>query len=476
MQRPFVLPVQTALGKYFYEVNRNEIVKVNEELFDYIKKVLESDEPELVEAAEAIKEQFADLQECGYLAPKRVERIEHPATSQVENYLNRGVQKLTLQVTQNCNLRCKYCIYSENSNLNQRSHSNNVMSWETAKRAIDFYRRSSIDFDDVTIGFYGGEPLLAFPLIKDVVRYAEEVFEGREIVFTITTNATLMNEEVIDFMLTHKFNITLSIDGPKRVQDKNRVFCDGSGSYDKMMENVKMAYDKDPKKLKDALVNMVVEPTQDYEELLTLFNEPVLQNVNARTAFVEEDNMTKGASRDYMEKYNYDRFLTFLEYFRGENKVYPNKIMEQETLSFSTSIGRFSTRVIQPIASPSGSCVPGKLRLFVNCFGDFYPCEKVNENSAMKIGSLDRGFDYDKVRKLLNAGQLDPERCKSCWAISLCGICPRVFDGNLRISAENHRRICNGFRLVAYNKIREKILVFENGQHMRDIKEEVKLR
>lgn len=106
MQRPFVLPVQTALGKYFYEVNRNEIVKVNEELFDYIKKVLESDEPELVEAAEAIKEQFADLQECGYLAPKRVERIEHPATSQVENYLTRGMGKLTLQVTQNCNLRC----------------------------------------------------------------------------------------------------------------------------------------------------------------------------------------------------------------------------------------------------------------------------------------------------------------------------------------------------------------------------------
>lgn len=470
MQRPFVLPVQTALGKYFYEVNRNEIVKVNEELFNYIKKVLESDEPELVEAAEAIKEQFADLQECGYLAPKRVERIEHPATSQVENYLNRGVQKLTLQVTQNCNLRCKYCIYSENSNLNQRSHSNNVMSWETAKRAIDFYRDHSADMESASIGFYGGEPLLAFPLIKNAVEYAEEIFEGREIIYAMTTNATLMTDEMIDFMLAHKFKLTFSVDGPKSVHDKNRVFRDGSGSYDTMMKNIQLAYDKDPQKLKDAMINMVVEGSQDYQELLTLFNEPALVNTTVRHSFIEEDNIAQRPSSEFITEYNYDRFLTLFEYFRGpKNKTYTNKLMEQNILSFSLNVGNFTTRVVQFTANPSGSCIPGKMRLFVNYAGDFYPCEKVNENQVVKIGSLDSGFDFDKVRAVINVGRLDEEKCKNCWTLALCGTCARVADDGQKLSSEQRNGICKNFKLAAYDKILERILAFENQEHKRVI-------
>lgn len=471
MQRPFVLPVQTALGKYFYEVNRNEIVKVNEELFDYIKKVLESDEPELVEAAEAIKEQFADLQECGYLAPKRVERIEHPATSQVENYLSRCIGNLTLQVTQSCNLRCKYCIYSENSNLNQRSHSSNVMSWETAKRAIDFYRDHSIDMDSATIGFYGGEPLLAFPLIKKIVKYSEMVFEGRNIYFGMTTNATLMTEEVIDFMLAHNFKLTFSVDGPKKVHDKNRVFSNGMGSFDIMMKNIQLAFDKDPKKLNESIINMVVGGTQDYKELLPLFNEPALENITVRNSFVEEDNIPQSPSIEYTIEFSYDRFLTLVEYFRGpKNKTYVNKLVEQNIKAFSTDIENFSPRILLPTATPNGACVPGKTRLLVNCFGDFYPCEKVNEGAAMKIGSLDVGFNYDKIKNILNVGQLDSEKCKNCWAITLCGVCARVADTGEVLSKGLRNNACKNFQFTAYGKILGRILAFEDQHHKRKMK------
>ena len=103
------------------------------------------------------------------------------------------------------------------------------MSLETAKKAILFYREHSRDKDRAIIGFYGGEPLLAFPLIVESVKYAEEIFAGVDISFNITTNATLLTDEIIDFLLDHHFKLTFSLDGPNEVQDKNRIFANGSG-------------------------------------------------------------------------------------------------------------------------------------------------------------------------------------------------------------------------------------------------------
>lgn len=182
MNKPFVLLVKTALGCYFYEVNRNEIVAVNSELYKYIEAVQKSSVPDEVSVSKEVFAQYRTLQECGYLSSNHIENIIHPATTNVRSFLNRGVQKLTLQVTQRCNLRCKYCIYSEKSNLEQRSHSSLSMSLDTAKRAIDFYYEHSIDCEQIVVGFYGGEPLLAFPLIKDIVKVCRRGFSGQRIV------------------------------------------------------------------------------------------------------------------------------------------------------------------------------------------------------------------------------------------------------------------------------------------------------
>lgn len=469
MQKPFVLPVQTVLGKYIYEVNRNEIIKVNEELFNYIKAIVETDDPQSVKASEEIKMQFAELQDFGYLSAKKVKFIEHSATRFVEDYLDRKIEKITLQITQDCNLRCKYCIYSEGANLDQRKHSYSTMSFETAKKSIDFYRMHSRDTKQLAIGFYGGEPLLEFPLIVDVVHYAEEVFEGREIIFAVTTNATLLTEEKIDFMLDHNFVFTLSIDGPKKVHDKNRVFSNGIGSYDRIINNINKFCEKDPRKLKDTSINMVIDSAQDYEELLSLFDEPALQNVSMRYSFVEKDSFMQPPSENFITKYEYDKFLSLFAYLRGEKTNYLNKIMKQCVQSFDFGYNRFTTSVLQPLASPSGPCVPGKLRLLVNCFGEFYPCEKVNENNAMNIGNLDKGFDYYKVRTILNVGQIESEACKSCWAISLCSMCARGLDDGKKLSVEKRYSSCKDSKEMARKKILEKILVFENDQHLRDI-------
>lgn len=136
-KKPLVLPVRTALGEYFYETSRNEIVVVNEQLLEYIEHVLSNDSEEIL-VSDDTKRQFDELQNNGYLSPGYVEDVLHPATAHVENLLNRGVERLSLQVTQQCNLRCKYCIYSEDSNFSQRSHSSNIMSLDIAKKQLCF--------------------------------------------------------------------------------------------------------------------------------------------------------------------------------------------------------------------------------------------------------------------------------------------------------------------------------------------------
>ena len=129
---PFVLPVKTALGHYIYEVNKNEILFVDENIFQCVTSEL------LNKSDEAVEEQLAELKLNGYLSSHKIKHIQHSLSEISKILLDRGINQLILQVTQECNLRCKYCIYSENSNVNQRMHTNSFMTLETAKKAIAF--------------------------------------------------------------------------------------------------------------------------------------------------------------------------------------------------------------------------------------------------------------------------------------------------------------------------------------------------
>lgn len=464
--KPLVLPIRTAIGTYFYETCRNEIVAVNERLFEYIEQKCSNNSGNLPDTPIEIVEQYDELLENGYLASGNVEEILHPATTQLANLLGRGIDKLTLQITQQCNLRCKYCIYSEGSNPNQRSHSSNLMSLEMAKAALMFYRQHTIDMDKVVIGFYGGEPLLAYSTIVQTVEYAEEIFAGKEISYNITTNGTLLTDEIIDFLLEHDFYITFSLDGPKEVQDRNRVFRDGKGSYDTVINNIRKVFAKNPDAMKRSSISMVIQPDQDYKELLTLFSEPALKEVNLIPAVVEEDSVTKRLSKQYITAFNYDAFLALVDYFRAEETQYDNPLQSSNIQGYDQNILKVKSTLLGPVSAPGGPCVPGKLKLFIDCFGNLYPCEKVDEKIGMQIGSISDGFDLKRVSEILNVGNLTPDLCKECWAFPLCTICAKRSTEDGALSASRRTQACSESRLYAYSVIMEKILVYENQQHM----------
>lgn len=145
---------------------------------------------------------------------------------------------MVLNVNTGCNLACSYC-YKEDLDTPAKGRR---MSYETAVKSIDLLLRESPDRDSYNIVFFGGEPLSNLPLIREVVTYAEPRFAeaGKTVNFTLTTNATLLTEEIVDWLDAHRFGLTVSMDGPKALHDRHRKTVGGKGSYDVVAAKVRM--------------------------------------------------------------------------------------------------------------------------------------------------------------------------------------------------------------------------------------------
>ena len=144
---------------------------------------------------------------------------------------NPGIKALCLHVSHDCNLRCEYCFASKGDYHTSRK---NDAAREVALKAVDFLIKHSGRRHNIEIDFFGGEPLMNFETVKEVVTYGREIERhvGKRFYFTITTNATLLNNERIDFINEHMDNVVISIDGRKEIHDAVRHNAFGRGSYD----------------------------------------------------------------------------------------------------------------------------------------------------------------------------------------------------------------------------------------------------
>ena len=157
--------------------------------------------------------------------------------------LENGIDHMCLVLTNECNLRCRYCIYSEHYYYS-RPYSNRKMEFEVAKKAVDYYFRvndKSIEYNPYimpSIGFYGGEPLLAWDVIVKVVNYIKNKTD--KCLFSITTNGLLLDIEKIKFMLKNNFAISISLDGTKEEHDRNRIDQSSNGSFERVYNNLEL--------------------------------------------------------------------------------------------------------------------------------------------------------------------------------------------------------------------------------------------
>lgn len=440
--KPFVKLFRTPRKFYFYDVNKDTICDVDEGTYYEIDMLLNDNNYD-------VSEQVMNLYDEGWLSEHRPDNLRHELTDKVELWARHEVSQLILQVTQSCNLSCIYCPYANNTdNTYSRSHTGKMMSFETAKKAIDFVCENSDNAEDIFISFYGGEPLIAFPLIKKCVKYAQELFDGKNIQFLITTNATLLTDEMIEFFAVNKFLLTFSVDGPKKIHDKHRVCINGQKTYDLVMDNLRRTIEKyGVDNLSRILINMVINPSDSLDEIVEWFEEPLLKNIAIQTALVEDDYLENKfeMTSEFTEKLQYRLAVSMLGYFELVSDVHMDRITEAMVKRIAESYSKLQNvgGGLPDETCPGGPCLSGVKKLFVNTDGKFFPCEKVNEMSeCMLIGDINVGFDFEKIREHLNIANLTPDSCKNCWAQLYCSTCQRRADDGSHLSGMKKNTYC----------------------------------
>lgn len=468
LDNPFIHTFRTREGYYFYDVNRNSIIKVVKGVYYTIKNNCEEGTVENNDLLSIVK-----MKEEGLFSSKIVKKILHPANDTLLYYLNNKLKMLTLQVTRQCNLRCEYCVYS--GNYENRGHSNERMSFTTAKKGIDFLLDHSRDSKNIAIGFYGGEPLLEFELIKKCIEYAEKQCEGKELLFTFTTNATLFNDEILEYIKEHNIRILVSLDGPGEVHDINRKFASNCrGTFDIVIKNLQIIKDKYPEVYNKLNIHAVVDRKNEFGCINSFFaDNKVVKDASFSLSFVSEyySKRATTSEENFIKDIDYEYFKLFLNKLGKLDKKYISKLVTpyfehmERTYKQLVPVSELSDKMHH-----GGPCIPGVQRLFLNVNGEFFPCERVNEESyVMNIGNIDDGFDIEKVRSILNIGKISEEECKTCWAIRFCGLCAAAADNVTEFSSKKKAGYCNNTKNSIESMFKDICTLREKGFNFSDV-------
>ena len=466
---PFVYAFALPKRKYIYDFNTNAIIKVNDKIYYALK------EEKLFNNLDAETQKIIDdLKQKGFLKSDHWKAIEHPATKFFPLYLNSSLKSLTLQITQQCNLRCSYCPYS--GSYYNREHNFKNMSYETAEKAIDFYINHSYDIPQLQIGFYGGEPILEFELIKKIIKYVDKKAFGKKVVYHMTTNATLLTDEIMNYLVSKKFNLTISLDGPKEYHDRNRLYIGNKGTYDIVLNNVQRIQEKHPDYIEHVSFNCVIDPKNDLKYLNDFFSKnSILQkhtvffNKIAREGIKDETAYREDVA--YRQQYSYEEFkLLYSKVFKDSN-IRSSHIVESYYEQLKRDVWKRGISGLTEKAShPGGPCITGCHKLFIDIYGNFYPCEKVSEISEdMHIGNVNDGFELDKAMRLLNIARLTEVQCKNCWAAKFCYLCAQHTDTGEGIKKEKKLKHCNGVKKNVEEILKDYCLLFEKNGFDMDI-------
>ncbi|WP_416150216.1 radical SAM protein [Salipaludibacillus sp. HK11] len=398
---------------------------------------------------------------------------------ELQKYLigNSGSQ-LILLVTESCNIRCEYCVYS-GSYSNQRTHNIGYMNNQVAKKAVKKYlhnykfRKYKFPLEYPLIGFYGGEPLLNFNLIKDIVHYSKDIYEN-PIMFSITTNATLLNEERIHFLATNQFILSISLNGNKEEHDRLRVFGDGTGTYEIIIKNLKKIKSLYPEYYDDYCQLLVtVDSGTDLHQMREFFliNSDILPKI-ARISQV-------GASfTNWYERYSSEEKNRFLETLVELREIYTQQLLHREIESiepflnilFNVSFFRIlnRSRNIPAEARKShlmpytGACIPGD-KIAVDFKGKLHVCERINQSRP--IGDVENWFNVKGISNMVNDYiSKITKKCANCPIQNLCEFCyPGVVDENGEFDFNNMVPNCHQMRKDTQQEFKYIWNLIENG-------------
>ncbi|MBQ7125103.1 MAG: thioether cross-link-forming SCIFF peptide maturase [Clostridia bacterium] len=317
------------------------------------------------------------------------------------------VKALCLHIAHTCNLSCSYCFASQGKYHGERA----VMSFEVGKRALDFLIENSGDRTNLEVDFFGGEPLMNFDVVKQLVAYARSVEKaaGKNFRFTLTTNGVLIDDDVIDFANKEMSNVVLSLDGRKEIHDRFRVDYAGNGSWEKIVPKFQRLVDsRDGKNyyMRGTFTHANPDFLNDIKVMLDLgFNElsmePVVCAENDPSALTEEDiSVVLGQYEELaelmLERQRAGKPFTFYHYMidlTGGPCIYK----------------RIS------------GCGSGTEYMAVTPWGDLYPCHQFVGDEKFRLGDIWEGVTNKEIQSEFKACNVysHPE-CENCWAKLYC--------------------------------------------------------
>lgn len=392
------------------DVGSGAVHALDEIAFDALHLILEKPDADIVtelsahyprEQAEEAVSELRELIAMGYLdTPDDYSGVELP---------DAGVVKaMCLHAAHDCNLRCKYC-FADTGEFHMQSRS--MLSAETGKKALDWLVSKSGGRKNLEVDFFGGEPLMNFPVIQEVVAYGRELEKkhGKVFKFTTTTNAVAMTDEVMDFLNREMDNVVISIDGRREVHDRMRPTPNGKGSYDLIIDKAKkfvklrgqsryylrgtftgynLDFGKDVLHLAD----------EGFEQLSI---EPVVTADSCEYAIHEEDlprvfEEYEQFGKEYVKRRKDGRWFNFFHFMVD--------------LTGGPCLKKRLT-----------GCGAGNEYVAVTPEGDIYPCHQFVGRDGMRMGSvLDGSFDEALQTRFRENHVLSKESCSKCWARFYC--------------------------------------------------------
>lgn len=353
--------------------------------------------------------------------------------------------QLVLSVTDSCNLACGYCIYSgkyEGERVNSDKFT--IMPDKTAFTAVDIFAANAKD--ESAIGFYGGEPTLAFDLIKKVVNYTKERYEDKKFTFSFTSNFFAV-EPHLNYLADEGFNVTVSIDGPEHVQNKWRVTKKKKPTFGRVMDNLRKLRSIDPEYFKlNVCFSSVYTSDQDLIDSANFFrNNDLFRGGRVISGAVQTMLLNDPSIIGELGTNAWADFLSELkdEYIANliSGKVNYSLLCNYFDLDV-LNIRRREITYVPTLLTPS-VCYPSDRKLFVSIDGSFHTCEKVGLNRP--IGSVEHGLDTARIDSLLEEFvDIKNEVCSDCWGVRLCPSCLTSAKAEDGLSAGSLKMSCGG--------------------------------
>lgn len=317
------------------------------------------------------------------------------------------LKALCLHISHDCNLRCKYCFAGTGDFGGQRS----MMSFEVGKKAIDLLIKESKHRKNLEVDFFGGEPLMNFDVVKQIVDYARsrEAETGKNFRFTITTNAMLLSEDKMDYINEVMDNVVLSIDGRKSTNDNMRTCVNGAGSYDIIMPKIKKMVEKRDGKRYYARGTFTRENLDFSADVIHLADEG-FKEISVEPVVAAQDCGLDLREQDLPKLYEEYENLAAEYVARGKKGEGFNFFHFMIDLNNGPCI-----------AKRLSGCGAGYEYAAVTPDGELYPCHQFVGQEGFVIGNVDEGMCNMDLRKEFKSSNIytKPD-CKDCWAKFYC--------------------------------------------------------